>query len=853
VPMPKPAKPAPKSGAARKPKPTAPVRLTPSNNALLGLDVESLKESLVHNLEFALAKDEFSATRMDNYKSLALTVRDRLVERWIETQQTYYRLDSKRVYYLSLEFLMGRTLGNAVLNLGLEPNLDQALRELGSEMEDLADEEPDAGLGNGGLGRLAACFLDSLATLSYPAYGYGIRYEYGIFYQRIRGGSQVETPDSWLRYGNPWEIERPEYLYPVRFYGQVAQRVDADGRLRVDWVDTQHVMAMAYDTPVPGYHNDTVNNMRLWAAKSSREFDLDYFNHGDYERAVSDKAHSETISRVLYPNDNVFEGRELRLKQEYFFVSATLQDILRRYRKSHEGGFSHLPEAVAIQLNDTHPSVGIPELMRLLVDGEGMGWDEAWDVTVRTFAYTNHTILPEALENWPISLFGYVLPRHLQIVYEINRRFLAEVERRWPGDAERKRRMSIIEEGPEKRVRMAQLAIVGSHAVNGVSRLHSRILTERIFPEFHELWPQRFTNKTNGISPRRWLKLCNPALAGLLDQRLGGDWVTDLEQLAGLRALADDPELHARWRAAKAQNKLRLAALIRRVNGISVDPQSLFDCQVKRIHEYKRQLLNVLHVVSLYLRIQDGEEILPRTVIFAGKAAPGYAAAKLIIRLIHGVADVVNNDPRAGGLLKVVFVANYGVTLAETIIPGAELSEQISTAGTEASGTGNMKFALNGALTIGTLDGANVEIREEVGPDNIFTFGLTAEEVVRLRAERYDPRGLLPGQPELRRILELLESTTFCPGQPGLFVPVVRGLVEGGDPYMLVADFESYRECQERVAEAYRSPARWDRMSILNVAGMGRFSSDRTIRDYAREIWDAKPAPVEKPASGRGA
>jgi starch phosphorylase len=849
--MPEPAKHAPTTRADGGPTSARP-RLTPSNNALLGLDVDSLKESFVHNLEFALAKDEYSATTMDNYKSLALTVRDRLVERWIETQQTYYRLDSKRVYYLSLEFLMGRTLGNAVLNLDLEPNLGRALRELGYEMENLADQEPDAGLGNGGLGRLAACFLDSLATLSFPAYGYGIRYEYGIFYQRIRGGSQVETPDSWLRYGNPWEIERPEFLYPVRFYGQVAQRLDAEGRPRFEWVDTQEVMAMAYDTPVPGYHNNTVNNMRLWAAKSSREFDLDYFNHGDYERAVSDKAHSETISRVLYPNDNVFEGRELRLKQEYFFVSATLQDILRRYRKTHPDGYADLPEAVAIQLNDTHPSIGIPELMRLLVDGEAMGWEEAWDLTVRTFAYTNHTILPEALEKWPISLFGYVLPRHLQIVCEINRRLLEEVERAWPGDDERKRRMSIIEEGPEKKVRMAQLAIVGSHSVNGVSRLHSRILVERMFPDFHQLWPRRFSNKTNGISPRRWLKLCNPPLAALIDEHLGEGWVTDLEDLSGLRALADDPGFRGRWREAKRANKLRLAALIETANGITVDPDSLFDCQVKRIHEYKRQLLNLLHVVSLYLRIQSGEDILPRTVLFAGKAAPGYAAAKLIIRLIHGVAEVVNNDPRADGLLKLVFLANYGVTLAESIIPGAELSEQISTAGTEASGTGNMKFALNGALTIGTLDGANVEIREEVGAANIFTFGLTAEEVELRRAEGYDPRRLLSAQPELRRILELLESNAFSPGQPGLFVPLVRGLIEAGDPYMLVADFQSYRECQDRVAEAYRSPERWDRMAIANVAGMGRFSSDRTIREYAREIWQAEPAPVEKPVTGRG-
>ena len=841
-----------KTDAAGKAEVPARRRLTPSTNALLGLDVESLKESFVHNLEFALAKDEFSATALDNYKSLALTVRDRLVERWIETQQAYYRDDAKRIYYLSLEFMIGRTLGNAVLNLGLQQNLEQALLELGYTMEDLAEQESDAGLGNGGLGRLAACFLDSMATLSLPAYGYGIRYEYGIFYQRIRGGNQIETPDSWLRYGNPWEIERPEYLYPVRFYGQVNQRADDEGHLRVEWTDTQEIMAMAYDTPVPGYHNDTVNNMRLWAAKSTREFDLDYFNHGDYEKAVSDKVHSETLSKVLYPNDNVFEGRELRLKQEYFFVSATLQDILRRFRKTHASRFAQLPEAVAIQLNDTHPAVGIPELMRLLVDEERVSWKEAWQITVRTFAYTNHTILPEALEKWPVSLFGFVLPRHLQIVYEINRRFLEEVERRWPGDGERKARMSIIEEGLEKKVRMAQLAIVGSHSVNGVSELHSRILREEMFRDFYELWPQRFNNKTNGITPRRWLRLCNPSLAGLISKHLGEGWVTNLDELSGLADLADDPAFQELWREAKQQNKLRLAKLARNANGIEVDPNSLFDCQVKRIHEYKRQLLNALHVIALYLRIQDGEEVLPRTVIFAGKAAPGYFMAKLILRLIHGVAEEVNSDPAAAGRLKVVFLANYGVTLAETIIPGADLSQQISTAGTEASGTGNMKFALNGALTIGTSDGANIEIMEEVGPENIFIFGLTTEEVVRRRREGYNPRELIRTLPELRRVLDLVESDTFCPGQPGLFAPIVRSLLEGGDLYMLVADYASYRDCQQRVAEVYRSPELWTRKSILNVAGMGRFSSDRTVREYARDIWGVEPVQVKVAAPVKG-
>jgi len=830
-------------------------RLTPSTNAFLGLDVEALQESFVHNLEFALGKDEYSATALDNYKSLALTVRDRLFERWIETQQAYYRKETKRVYYLSLEFLIGRTLGNAMLNLGLGGDLERALRELGYEMEELSELECDAGLGNGGLGRLAACFLDSMATLALPAYGYGIRYEYGIFFQRIRGGAQIETPDSWLRYGNPWEIERPEFLYPVRFYGQVNQWVDGEGRLRVEWTDTQEIMAMAYDTPVPGYRNNTVNNMRLWAAKSTREFDLDYFNHGDYEKAVSDKAHSETISKVLYPNDNVFEGRELRLRQEYFFVSATLQDILRRYRKTHPGGFARLAEAVAIQLNDTHPAVGIPELMRLLVDGEELGWDEAWGLTVDTFAYTNHTLLPEALERWPVSLFGYVLPRHLQIVHEINRRFLEEVERRHPGDEERKRRMSIIEEGPDKKVRMAHLAIVGSHSINGVSALHSRILRERTFRDFHELWPERFSNKTNGITPRRWLRLCNPPLAGLISERLGEGWVTNLEELRGLARWAEDPSFQERWRQAKLENKLRLAELIRKANGVEADPRSLFDVHVKRLHEYKRQLLNVLHVISLYLRIREGEEVLPRTVIFGGKAAPGYAAAKLVIRLIHGVAETVNNDPAASGRLKVVFLANYGVTLAERIIPAADLSEQISTAGTEASGTGNMKFALNGALTIGTLDGANVEILEEVGRENIFIFGLTAEEVALRREEGYRPRELLQAQPELRRILELIQGDAFSPGQPGLFASLVHGLLDGGDPYMHLADFEAYRACQKRAAEVYRRPEVWTRMSILNVAGMGRFSSDRTIREYAEDIWGVGPVSVQipEPQPRRGA
>jgi starch phosphorylase len=859
---PKPAAPAPapapaaSRGArqARKPGPgrPKPFRLTPSTNEFLGLDVESLKESFVHNLEFAQAKDEFSATEHDNFRSLALTVRDRLFERWIVTQQNYYARKAKRVYYLSLEFLMGRALGNAILNLGLERETSQAMKELGFRLENLENWEYDAGLGNGGLGRLAACFLDSMATLALPAYGYGIRYEYGIFFQRIRGGAQVETPDNWLRHGNPWEVERPEFLYPVHFYGQVSSSTDPEGRLRFGWRDTQVIMAMAYDTPIPGYRNDTVNNMRLWSAKSTREFDLDYFNHGDYERAVSDKAQSETISRVLYPNDNVFEGKELRLKQEYFFVSATLQDILRRFRKSSPGGFAEFPDQVAIQLNDTHPAVAIPELMRLLLDQEGLDWEEAWELTVRTFGYTNHTILPEALERWPVSLFGYVLPRHLQILYEINRRFLEQVAARWPGDAERPRRMSLFEEDGEKKVRMAHLAVVGSHSVNGVSSLHTEILKKELFRDFHELWPERFNNKTNGITPRRWLRLCNPELSGLISERLGEGWVRDLEQLRRLEPLAEDPGFRLRWREAKLAGKRRLAECVRSLTGVTVDPRSLFDCQVKRIHEYKRQLLNVLHVLTLYnfLKANPAARVVPRTVIFAGKAAPGYAMAKLIIRLIHAVAERVNGEQRLEGRLAVVFLPNYGVSLAERIMPGADLSEQISTAGTEASGTGNMKFALNGALTIGTLDGANVEIREEVGEENFFLFGLTAAEVAQRKARGYDPQELYRSDAQLREALELIGSGALSPGQPDLFAPIVSSLL-GGDPFMLLADFQPYVSCQQRVAEAYRDPEAWTRMSILNVARMGRFSSDRTIREYAEQIWGVKPAPVTLPAQKR--
>ena len=833
-------------------KPKAKRKFSATANPHQGMDVAALQAAFTNHLEYSLAKDEYTATDRDRYIGLAMAVRDRLVERWIETQQIYYDQDVKRVYYLSLEFLLGRTLGNALLNLELEETSRQALEEYGYNLEELREIEFDAGLGNGGLGRLAACFLDSMATLELPAYGYGLRYEYGIFFQRIEDGHQRETPDNWLRYGNPWEIARPEYLYPVSFYGSVNQYCDERGVLRNDWVDTQQVMAMAYDTPVPGYRNNTVNTLRLWAAKATRDFDLEPFNFGEYERAVMDKVRSETITQVLYPNDNVFVGRELRLKQQYFLVSATFQDIFRRYKKTHTG-FAEFAAKNAVQLNDTHPSIAIAELMRLLMDQEGLGWDEAWKVTVHTFGYTNHTVLPEALEKWPVSLIAKVLPRHLQIIYEINRRLLEAVAARFPGDGARLQRMSLIEEGPEQKVRMAHLAIVGSHSVNGVAALHSKILTEEVFRDFCALWPERFNNKTNGITPRRWLRACNPGLAQLITSRLGEKWVRDLSCLEALVPLAEDPGFRAEWRQVKQANKERLAAYIESQQQWAVDPSSLFDCQVKRIHEYKRQLLNALHLAALYHRIKTGSArvSVPRTAVFSGKAAPGYFMAKLIIKLINAIAATVNGDPEVGGRLKVVFLANYGVSLAEKIVPAADLSEQISTAGMEASGTGNMKFALNGALTIGTLDGANVEMAEEIGEGNFFIFGLRADEVKGLKSRGYNPWDYYQADPELKQVLDQIAAGVFAPTQPDLFKPLVQALLYQGDPYLLLADYPAYAACQEEVSALYRDPEEWTRKSILNCARMGKFSSDRTIREYATQIWGVEPTPVRMRKQGR--
>jgi starch phosphorylase len=825
----------------------------------LGMDVRSVKEGILRHLEYTLAElPRHVDSEWEPYVALALTIRDRMVQRWVRTQDTYYEQDVKRVYYLSLEYLMGRTLGNSLVNLGLDDEVVQALGELGYRLEDLREAEWDAGLGNGGLGRLAACFLDSLATLGYPSYGYGLRYDYGIFHQRIVDGHQVEVPDGWLRYGNPWEIPRLGDRFPVRFYGRVHTYVNNRGRLTKDWVDTKNVLATPYDTPIPGYGTGTVNTLRLWGARAVQEFDLEEFNAGDYVGAIEARARSENICRVLYPNDNFFIGRELRLAQEYFFVSATIQDIIRRYKKRYEmrdrqqglRTFDRFADKVAIQLNDTHPALAIPELMRVLVDLEELPWDEAWNITTRTFGYTNHTVMPEALERWPVNLLGNMLPRHLEIIYEINARFLGLVRNRFGADDERARRMSIIEEGSEQRVRMAHLAIVGSHKVNGVAELHTDILKTRVFRDFHELWSDRFTNKTNGVTQRRWLLKSNPGQSRIISEAIGTRWVTDLDDLKKLVPLAHDTGFVDAWRAVKRTRKVELAGVIqrqyqRRGLTIQVSPDSLFDVQVKRIHEYKRQLLNLLHAITLYNRITDrpDAEFVPRTVIFGGKAAPGYDMAKLIIRLITAVGDVVNNDPAVHDLLKVVFLADYRVSLAERIFPASELSEQISTAGTEASGTSNMKFALNGALTIGTMDGATVEIRQEVGDDNIFIFGLTADQVEALRPH-YDPWEFYRTNPELQRVLDMIRAGAFSRGDRALFAPIVDALLAGGDRYFLLADYGPYVESQERVARCYRDPSEWTRKSILNTASIGKFSSDRTIREYAKDIWGVQPVSV---------
>ena len=799
--------------------------------------IESLKSAFMHSRRFHLAKDLYTATDYDNYQSLALAIRDRLIDRWILTQQRYHDENCKRVYYLSLEFLTGRLLANNILSLDLAGEAAKAMEELGFDLEDLYEQEIDPGLGNGGLGRLAACLLDSMATLGIAATGYGIRYDYGIFNQKIINGYQVELPDEWLRLGNPWEFERPEFTLKVHFDGRTVKRVDKNGRLWVDWVDTTDVLAMAYDTPIPGYKNGIVNNLRLWSAKSTEEFDLDYFHDGDYIKACEDKIVSENISRVLYPSDNIYKGMELRLKQEYFFTAASIQDIIRRF-KMHNDDFKRFPEKVSIQLNDTHPAIAIVELMRLLLDEEGLDWDAAWNIAVATFAYTNHTILPEALEAWPVALIAKLLPRHLELIYEINMRFLREVANRYPGDTERLRKMSLIEEGTDRKVRMSHLSIVGSHSVNGVSQLHTELLKTTLFKDFYEFYPHKFNNKTNGITQRRWLGKANPALSGLITSRIGEGWATDLAQLKQLEPLAEDPGFREEWGEAKKKNKREFARYVADKTGVIINPDAMIDVQVKRIHEYKRQVLFALYLAAQYVRIKNNpsKEAVPRTAIISGKAAPGYAMAKLIIKFINNVAAVINRDPDVSDKLKVVFLENYCVSVAEKIFPASDLSEQISTAGKEASGTGNMKFMLNGALTIGTWDGANIEIAQEVGPDNIFIFGLKAHEVAELKARGYKPPEYVRHNALLGEVLRLIREDFFSQVEPQIFKPLLDSLI-WHDEYMLFADFEDYIFTQDKVSKTFLDREEWIRRSIMNTANSGKFSSDRTALEYAREIW----------------
>ncbi|WP_194724948.1 glycogen/starch/alpha-glucan phosphorylase [Noviherbaspirillum malthae] len=807
-----------------------------------GNDVFSLKRAIEEKLLYTIGKIPPSANPHDWLNATSLAVRDRLVQRWVKTTRAYYKRDVKRVYYLSMEFLIGRSLTNAALSLGIYDELKQALAALDVDIEEVAAAEPDAALGNGGLGRLAACFLDAMATLGISGMGYGIRYDYGMFRQEITDGNQVEHPDYWLASGHPWEFPRPEVQFRVRFGGR-CERHGSQTR----WVDTEDVLAIAYDTIIPGYATEATITLRLWSAKATDEMDLSAFNRGNYFGAVERRTTSETVSRVLYPDDSTVSGRELRLRQEYFFVSASVQDLLRRHIRRY-GSVANLHESVAVHLNDTHPVLAIPELLRLLIDEQQQEWEPAWDMVRKVFSYTNHTLMHEALETWPVDMIGRMLPRHLDIIFEINARFLGSVASQFGVDHDLMRRLSLIDENGDRRVRMAYLAVVGSHKVNGVSKLHSQLMTNSIFSDLARVYPDRFNNKTNGISPRRWLGAANPQLAALIDEQIGPQWRLDLDRLQALRPLADDPSFVDACRRIKLHNKTQLAAWMHSALGMEVDPHSLFDVQVKRIHEYKRQLLNALHVVTRYNRILAAPEAawVPRTIIFSGKAASAYRNAKLIIKLINDIAAKVNQDPRVNGLLRVVFVPNYGVSVAERIIPAADLSEQISLAGTEASGTGNMKLALNGALTIGTLDGANIEIREQVGQDNIFIFGHTAEEVQSIRMRGYRPRDIYESNSELQLALEQIRDGYFSPDDPERFKTIFDLLVNFGDQYLLLADYASYVATQERVDDLYRNQAQWHATAIRNIAGMGVFSADRTIADYAKEIWDTKPLVLEQ-------
>jgi starch phosphorylase len=810
-----------------------------------GLSEESIRLAFLDNLFFVQGRTLEVASLNDKYKALAFTVRDRLLHRWVSTIRTYQQSNPRTVCYLSAEYLPGPFLGNNLLNLGIEENTRKALTGLGLDLDELLEHEEEPGLGNGGLGRLAACFMDSLATLEISAISYGIRYEFGIFNQVIKDGEQLETTDNWLRYGNPWEVRRPNIAYEVKLGGHTEQYADDAGRLRVRWIPSETFHGIAIDTPILGHGVNTVNLLRLWTAEASEGFDFHAFNRGDYYGAVMREVRSETISKVLYPNDEPEIGKRLRLLQQHFFVTCSLQDMLRVHRSTGLP-LERFHEKFSVQLNDTHPAIAVAELMRLLVDKNHLPWDTAWHVTRNTFAYTNHTLLPEALEKWPVPLFQSLLPRHLEIIYEINARFLDEVRLRFPFDAHHVAELSIIDESGPRFIRMAHLACVGSFAINGVAELHSRLLKETVLRDFYELWPHKFQNKTNGVTPRRFMMLSNPGLADLLTETIGPEWENDLSKLRALEPHADDPAFQAHWRAIKHERKTALAATIARRCGVSVDPTSLYDVQVKRIHEYKRQHLNVLHIITLYNRIKCNPaiDITPRTFIFGGKSAPGYAMAKLMIRFIIAVGEVVNRDPDVAGRLKVVFLPNFSVKCGQGVYPAADISQQISTAGKEASGTGNMKFSMNGALTIGTLDGANVEIREEVGADNFFLFGLTTEEVERTLADGYRPLDIYNGNLELKGVIDLISNGMFSHGDHSTFQPLIDNLLRS-DPYLLLADYPAYIACQDRVSAAYRDTTHWTRMSILNVARMGKFSSDRTIAEYCRDIWKVAKTPVE--------
>jgi len=818
--------------------------MTAPEDERTALDKEAIKNSFLDDLFYMQGKFAALATRNDYYMALAYAVRDRMLQRWISTAATYTREASRTVAYLSAEFLMGPHLGNNLLNLGITDTVRLGLSELGLNLEDLLRQEGEPGLGSGGLGRLAACFIDSLATLEIPSLGYGIRYEFGIFQQQIVDGWQIEKTDKWLRFGNPWELARPEWAVSVKFGGTTEHYLDDRECPRVRWMPHKIVHGVPYDTLILGYRTNTANTLRLWSAEAPESFDFAAFNSGDYYGAVNQKVESENLSKVLYPNDEQLRGKELRLEQQYFFVSCSIQDMFRIVR-TQGVPFEQFYEKFAVQLNDTHPAIAIAELMRLLIDDHAVSWDEAWNVCSRTFAYTNHTLLPEALERWPLEVLGRVLPRHLQIIYDINAHFLEEVRMRFLGDEDRIRRMSIIDESDQRYVRMAHLACVGSHSINGVAALHTELLERDVLRDFYELWPSKFSNKTNGVTPRRWLALSNPLLSELITEHIGSGWIKDLAELRRLEPLAEDAAFRARWRDIKLRNKRDLAALALERTGIRIDPESMYDVLVKRIHEYKRQHLKVLHIVALYhgLKSNPGLPVVPRTFIFGGKAAPGYHLAKLMIKLITSVGDVINRDPDTRGRLNLVFLPNFNVTNGQHVYPAADLSEQISTAGKEASGTGNMKFCMNGALTIGTLDGANIELREEIGAENFFLFGLSAEEVQAQKSRGYRPMDYYAANQQLREVIDLLRSGFFTRGDTTLLQPLMDNLMQY-DPYMLFADFASYIECQEKVSAAYRDPERWTRMAILNTARSGNFSSDRSIREYSRDIWQVEPVPI---------